>query len=907
MLPFGVLIQQILDAGTAPSTLLTDINAYFEFEQSSLPMTDSTGTTANNIDTAGGVPEYQKPGKRGYSALIFGGSEYLRTSGTHNMTGGQRDYTIAGWWYPTTVSGWKGVLSCGTGQLANQSDYVLTGNGTTLTWYVPSGSTWYSVSETSALAADTWVFFVCSYTAATDTLTMTLNNGTPRTSVGGGSCTAKGGHFYYSYYYNYATGQGMGDMWGFWPRILTADEQTELWNDGLGRTYAELQVPPTILTSMVSYWELNVDSGTRVDSHGPNNLTDNDTVTQSLGKRGYSAQFVRTNTEWLSVTAGHGLEAGNRDFSMCGWIYADTLPSLAIVGGVSDGSGPSDIDYVVQLESSTLKFYVEDTGNHSVSSSVTITTDTWFFVYVEYEANTNLMGISVNGGALETAVGPTTPNNMGGPFALGQGIGISSRFWDGRIDLWGFWARRLTSTEREFMRNDDFGRIYSELVTVANPLLASLGGHWPLNEALNETRKDLHGNNPVRDIGGVDLVAGEADFSGGGDYLTQRYISDLNTGDNSWSVCGFVSADSLAPTILDTFFGISDYSYVGNGNDGFHVGYRTDNERFDLTVRVGSTRNFVNATTAGKPTAGQKYWLYAYFDADNDEIGISIDDGVVDTAALTGTPNTKTQALTMGRLGPSGGGGYFLDGAMSDWWFFNKVLTAAEVTEMSLTPTYASMNPPVVPTYIGITNETVSNNGSTDITLEAHADVEEGDLMVMIAVIRNMLSIGLPTGGATWAELESWEVAQTSMITPPGGGTNDWLYIWTKIAGASETTQTITNTDDGVDGAAVSLIVIRNATTVTTPTMAATLVAPEQTAETYDLMLTFHGATYDTSAPSSIFAPLETGLISKIQSVNDSGLAIGIQEKLPLGLTGDRTWFGLWNTDYNFAGMVLIR
>src|SRR3972149_4825629 len=79
-----------------------------------------------------------------------------------------------------------------------------------------------------------------------------------------------------------------------------------------------------IKTSLISFWELEEASGTRTDSHGANNLTDNNTVTQAVGKVGNAAQFTAANSEWLDRANEAGLQPGV-DFTFTFWLYLDSI------------------------------------------------------------------------------------------------------------------------------------------------------------------------------------------------------------------------------------------------------------------------------------------------------------------------------------------------------------------------------------------------------------------------------------------------------------------------------------------------------------------------------------------------------------------------------------------------------
>ena len=64
-----------------------------------------------------------------------------------------------------------------------------------------------------------------------------------------------------------------------------------------------------LLTNLISFWEMEEASGTRVDAvvASGNDLTDNATVTQNPGKVGNAAQFTLATSEWLSHVSNASL------------------------------------------------------------------------------------------------------------------------------------------------------------------------------------------------------------------------------------------------------------------------------------------------------------------------------------------------------------------------------------------------------------------------------------------------------------------------------------------------------------------------------------------------------------------------------------------------------------------------
>ncbi|MDA2917638.1 hypothetical protein MYX64_12505, partial [Nitrospinae bacterium AH_259_B05_G02_I21] len=78
-----------------------------------------------------------------------------------------------------------------------------------------------------------------------------------------------------------------------------------------------------LLTDLKAHWKLNEASGTRSDSHGSNDLTDNNTVGQAAGKIGNAADFIRVNSEYLSIADNADVSAGDVDITWALWVWLD--------------------------------------------------------------------------------------------------------------------------------------------------------------------------------------------------------------------------------------------------------------------------------------------------------------------------------------------------------------------------------------------------------------------------------------------------------------------------------------------------------------------------------------------------------------------------------------------------------
>jgi hypothetical protein len=226
--------------------------------------------------------------------------------------------------------------------------------------------------------------------------------------------------------------------------------------------------------------------------------------------------------------------------------------------------------------------------------------------------------------------------------------------------------------------------------TNAPALKNGLISWWTLNEAEFATRLDSHGPNHLDDDpsrGDTASVAGHvgnaAHFIGttGLDYDTLENITPTTlAGANDWSIAGWVNFDAL---------GVVDQSLVssckgstgGTAHFDWYITHDFAADRFKVTIVAGVTTAYtLLANTFGAPSTGTWYFFYVYHDSTGREIGISINDGVIDTATYTGTPNNIRDRFQLGRLSPQFP--TYLNGKEDEVGFWGRLLTTEEVTEL---------------------------------------------------------------------------------------------------------------------------------------------------------------------------------------------------------------------------------
>lgn len=223
------------------------------------------------------------------------------------------------------------------------------------------------------------------------------------------------------------------------------------------------------MSDPVAYWNLDEASGTRDDAVGANNLTDNNTVTQAVGKVSNAAQFTRANNEWLEGADSADLSySGNFSFSC--WAYLDSEPAGGILGIAGKGNaGATQREWYLAYRQSTdrFEFYVfHALGGTAVGIEATtfgaVTTGTWYFICCRWTESSGTVEIGVNGGTFDSAADAgIDPQNGTSAFTLGRRFADETgNNFDGRIDEADLTKAVLTADEVTTRYNGGSGNTY---------------------------------------------------------------------------------------------------------------------------------------------------------------------------------------------------------------------------------------------------------------------------------------------------------------------------------------------------------------------------------------------------------------------------------------------------------------
>jgi Concanavalin A-like lectin/glucanases superfamily len=232
----------------------------------------------------------------------------------------------------------------------------------------------------------------------------------------------------------------------------------------------------SLTTSMVSYWQLEEASGTRVDSFGSNNLTDHNGTGQAAGIIGNAASFTAASTQYLSKTSNSSLQLGGTDFTIMAWVrITDKSTTRAFLSKWN--LDISSVEYILEYDQSVDQFLFATSPNGS-SGDVLLhaatfgspSVNTWYQIFAWFDSVGGNMFISVNNGSADTAAQSlvftgTADLQLSAQFFSGSQV----QLWQGQIDEVSIWKRVLTSAERTQLWNGGQGLSFNAIVNGQMP------------------------------------------------------------------------------------------------------------------------------------------------------------------------------------------------------------------------------------------------------------------------------------------------------------------------------------------------------------------------------------------------------------------------------------------------------
>ena len=264
-----------------------------------LPLNNTTGIFSS-FKTSGALFGKLLPGRRcrvsmaGRAAQFTAAdSESLSIADNAAMSTGDIDFSWAGWVYLDDKSADRQIAgkwdtasnnrewNVGYDNTGDRFRFIVSPDGT-------STNTSVDADNLGSPSTGRWYFIVVWHDATANTINIQVDNGTVDSVAHTTGLSDQGGAFELG-----ARNGGAADFFdgrmvagAFWKKVLTAAERTWLYHEGNGRIYGDIGRTgdgSALKTSLQSWHELDEASGTRVDAHGSNDLTDNNTVTDAEG------------------------------------------------------------------------------------------------------------------------------------------------------------------------------------------------------------------------------------------------------------------------------------------------------------------------------------------------------------------------------------------------------------------------------------------------------------------------------------------------------------------------------------------------------------------------------------------------------------------------------------------------
>ncbi len=229
------------------------------------------------------------------------------------------------------------------------------------------------------------------------------------------------------------------------------------------------------IANVISSWSMDEESGVRADSHGANDLADNNTVLFAAGKIGNAANFERDNSEYLSIADNVSLSVTGA-LTICGWIKIESGGTVRRIITKSNTTGDQR-SYAFQISTGDdLTFTVSSDGTAGAQTTATATTfgslstGVWYFIVAQHDPVANTIGVSVNAGTIDTAAHSTNIFDSTADFIIGTFQTLAG-FYDGLVDEVVLFSEVLSQDEIDWLYNAGNGRSYDELKFVPSVII----------------------------------------------------------------------------------------------------------------------------------------------------------------------------------------------------------------------------------------------------------------------------------------------------------------------------------------------------------------------------------------------------------------------------------------------------
>lgn len=381
LLFFSLLFQSIFFAIPSPvkaaTTLTTGLVSFWKLDEASGTRADAVGTGCGgsgcNLTDINTVT--QAVGKIGNAAqFTSANSEYLTHVDHADLSTGDIDFSASAWVYLDNIDTDQAIVGqylTSTNQRSWSLNYYSSSKYFRLSVSSDGTATGFNSIEASTfgqIQASTWYFVVVWHDSVNNTINIQVNNGAVDSKAYTTGTLDSNGDFAIGAMANpIQFFNGRIDAVGFWKKVLSSSEKTELYNGGNGLEYPFTVVdttPPTITS--VSSNTANGTYGTgavidiRVTFSEAVTSTGNVTVTLETGTTDRSCTFTVSNSS-----------TGSCNYTVVDGDSSSDLDALSIAGTIADQAGNPMTNFVPATSLATNKNIVINTvGSITITSPV---------------------------------------------------------------------------------------------------------------------------------------------------------------------------------------------------------------------------------------------------------------------------------------------------------------------------------------------------------------------------------------------------------------------------------------------------------------------------------------------------------------------------------------------------------
>ncbi len=649
------------------SSLTTSLTSYWNCNEASGIRYDQKGTN----DLTDNATVTTNPGKQGNACqFTAANSEYLSKTDTADLSVGAVDFSISAWVYMDSKP-------------ANNMYVVAKSSEYRLYWSQPDDrfifetagigpSTLIKADSLGVPALSTWYHIVAWHDATAKTINIKVNNGTTDTYTYSTGSPADG-----AANFNIGSYSGINQFWngrideiGFWRKVLSTQEITDLYNSSSADPYTNggayikdarggnfsTDNMGTLSQNLSAYWNLNeVTATTAYDSFGTSNGTSTGT-TVAAGKLS-NARTFNGSSDYIDAGAS-SVFAPSGDITISAWIKTTVSPTgdVAIAGK----GGDSNTQYQLRMTGSIdgagkLKFSHFNGSWYEAISTSTYNNGTWHHVVGVNSSGT--LYLYVDG--TQVASAPVTWGTAStGNFLIGaRSSATKDIYFSGSIDEVGVWSRALSQQEITDLYNAGTGQTYSGggglNGTVAGTSTTPSSGNGMDGKAMN-----FNGTSNLIDVGNISSL----DFDNTSPFSIEAWIK-LNT-------------DSVTSTVICKKF-----------NSGSFTGWcfqRVSNNVLQFTLTNTASTNEIVVRSTSTVTADSKWhYVAATYSGSGAASGVAIYiDGVANTpSVVTNNLSATTKNSSHVNIGAQDNAVNYANGIIDELRVSNVVRTANEIAE----------------------------------------------------------------------------------------------------------------------------------------------------------------------------------------------------------------------------------